>query len=422
MLGAGSPKARTSREVVEVLCLTIPKARLSRLNAEVLTQGTPKARLSRLSGEVLTQGTPKARLSRLSTEVLCGAPPLTVTLVGDGALTAAIGLSYGTSAALDGSSAMTANVQVFGTTHLDGTSGFTAATSASMSVAAALSGVGDLLAGFIATEFISATLVGETSLHAHVNPAPSGWVPTTDAPTLVEFGKGGTIGGSVYHVTAGNDHWGYDASTATWTAFASPPSYMSYHSGCVLDDKLYISGGIYSPTLFCRYDPGSNQWTTLATLPYGYRFHTMAGIGGNVYLFGSNTWCVRYDVSGAAFTSFQMDTVRDELRAVAHSNGKIYVQGGYGYGTLLQEFDPVSMTFTRKADAPHAHGGHALVSFQDQIWAIAGYDNSFALTDWVDAYDPATNTWSTSDTYPFPTVFPFGDVVGGRLLSAGGWV
>jgi N-acetylneuraminic acid mutarotase len=96
-------------------------------------------------------------------------------------------------------------------------------------------------------------------------------------------------------------------------------------------------------------------------------------------------------------------------------NGKIYVIGGLTSETgflategvsAVEEYDPATDTWTRKADMPAARGylpgSHPVVD--GKIYVIGGGNPPVAR---VDVYDPGTDTWSRGVDMPTPRlIFP----------------
>ncbi|HKZ94440.1 MAG TPA: DUF2341 domain-containing protein [Candidatus Bathyarchaeia archaeon] len=81
-------------------------------------------------------------------------------------------------------------------------------------------------------------------------------------------------------------------------------------------------------------------------------------------------------------------------------NGKIYVFGGYYFGTgdvrrETYEYDPLLNSWTRKADMPSARWGPIAVEFNGLIYVFSGTVNV------NEVYNPTTETWTTKNPPPF---------------------
>ena len=90
-------------------------------------------------------------------------------------------------------------------------------------------------------------------------------------------------------------------------------------------------------------------------------------------------------------------------------DGKIYVIGGApfrcGITAVVEEYDPAMDTWTARADMPTARQGLAAAAVDGIIYAIGGWKGD-SVTCWgetlatVEAYDPATDTWTTKADMP----------------------
>jgi N-acetylneuraminic acid mutarotase len=94
-----------------------------------------------------------------------------------------------------------------------------------------------------------------------------------------------------------------------------------------------------------------------------------------------------------------MPTPRGEVTA-ATVNGKIYVIGGQSYSAnfkfrTVEEYDPVTDTWTTKADMPTARCSLAAVELNGKIYALGGNGSGSVHLNTVEEYDPATNKWTT---------------------------
>jgi len=99
-----------------------------------------------------------------------------------------------------------------------------------------------------------------------------------------------------------------------------------------------------------------------------------------------------------------MPTAR-KISAAAVVNGIIYVFGGTqvqesGGITTTEAYDPATDTWTTKADMPTPRLSSAAVSFQGKIYVIGGWGVHDAFEAAVEVYDPLTDSWS--DKAPLP--------------------
>ena len=114
-------------------------------------------------------------------------------------------------------------------------------------------------------------------------------------------------------------------------------------------------------------------------------------------------------------------------------NGKIYVIGG-GIGSdnisdtptyfgTVEEYDPVTDTWTTKADMPTPRALLTCCAINGKIYAVGGgfgpvRDLTFLGT--VEVYDPATDTWTTKSPMPTPRYAYAACAVNGNIYAMGG--
>jgi len=106
-------------------------------------------------------------------------------------------------------------------------------------------------------------------------------------------------------------------------------------------------------------------------------------------------------------------------------NGKIYALGGESseddwWSTLsaVEEYDPASDTWTKKADMPIQRSCFAASVVDGKIYAIGG-DSSSAMVR-VEMYDPATDIWTRKADMPTPRYLLASCTVNGKIYAIGG--
>jgi len=100
--------------------------------------------------------------------------------------------------------------------------------------------------------------------------------------------------------------------------------------------------------------------------------------------------------------------------------GKIYAIGGstaveshrYGFSALNEVYDPMTNTWTTLASMPTPRRDFAIVAYQNKIYCIGGIVGAKPMDEWglfyssvlsnvVEVYDIATNSWSTVASFPY---------------------
>lgn len=110
--------------------------------------------------------------------------------------------------------------------------------------------------------------------------------------------------------------------------------------------------------------------------------------------------------------------------ALASADGFLYAIGGNSHGTTssvawVEAYDPATDTWTAKAPLPVASQQLAAVTIKGKIYAVGGSTANHALAD-LQAYDPATNTWTLKSPMPTPRTGVAAVVVDDILYVIGG--
>ena len=233
--------------------------------------------------------------------------------------------------------------------------------------------------------------------------------------------------------------------------------------------KIYVMGGFVPPQDTqipvggawqpiddaWEYDPAANSWKSLASVP-GPRGSALATeVGGKIYVIGGVT-----TVEGSKdpfFTFFgpaRVLTTNDvydpatnkwesrEPMSVARNhafggavNGKIYVIGGRtGHGFILsatntdvvEEYSPVSDTWSApKERMPTPRSGGAWGTDGRKIYVAGGEVTTKEVVGAfraIEAYEPASNTWTTLPSMPMPRHGVAGAVIGDRFHLVSGMI
>jgi glucose/arabinose dehydrogenase/N-acetylneuraminic acid mutarotase len=158
--------------------------------------------------------------------------------------------------------------------------------------------------------------------------------------------------------------------------------------GDALNGLFYVVGGKTSTahlTTFNIYDPGLNTWSQGANLPgAGVENPAVVGYNGKLYVFGGST---------APFTGMVNQTAA---------------------------YDSLTNQWTLLAPMPTARAGVVAEALNGEIYVVGGLDNSGASVATVEVYNPATNTWRTAAPLPSRRDNPGSAVLNGQLYIFGG--
>ena len=186
-----------------------------------------------------------------------------------------------------------------------------------------------------------------------------------------------------------NNAWQFDPAADAWKALAPMPGKRGSALAAVVGEKIYVIGG--ATTI-----PGSKETAVFPTHP-----HMSVGTVEE-YDPAGNTWRER--------TS--MPTPRNHA-AIGVVNGKIYVIGGrvgaafIGLASdisVVEEYDPASDEWSGpRARMPIARSALGAGVYGGRIYVAGGeYQDTHMMATFraVEAYDPASNTWTEMPPMP----------------------
>ena len=229
----------------------------------------------------------------------------------------------------------------------------------------------------------------------------------------------------------------YDPLSNSWTAKASMPTARYYLAAATLNGLVYAVGGATGSAQFATveaYDPLTNTWTSKASMP-GPRYHLGLGVvNGILYAVGGNNgngWVSTveaYDPTTNTWTTkAPMPTARGGL-AVAVVNGIIYAFGGAWDGSppcchlsTVEAYDPATNTWTTKASMPTGRSSLAAAVLDNKVYVVGGgTTGTSAVLSTSEIYNPASNTWTTGPSMPTGRAYFGATTLNGILYAVGG--
>ena len=197
------------------------------------------------------------------------------------------------------------------------------------------------------------------------------------------------------------------AGTGTWKALPPTSTARQEVSYVELGGKFYLAGG---GTLHEVYDPAAGTWGVLKPLPADLDHIQGVTLGGKVYYIGGLAGWPGPEVA----TVYIYDPVTDSFAegaplpegrgagGVAVSAGKIYYAGGlrdFEAQASFYVYDPVADTWAELPEMPHARDHFHGAALNGVFYAVGGREAKINATiPFVDAFDFATQTWTTLET------------------------
>lgn len=229
------------------------------------------------------------------------------------------------------------------------------------------------------------------------------------------------------------------AEEGKWTRKADMPTARDSLSTSVVNGKIYLIGGQnrdgFASTIE-EYDPSTDTWTKRGNMPTIRDFFSVSAVKGKIYVIGGNN----IKGPGATLSTVEeYDPVTDKWRKRADMptsrgwlstsavNGKIYAMGGMkieaGFGNnvpTVEEYDPITDKWLKKADMPAAIAGLSTNVVNGKIYVLGG--GKIGL---VYEYDPLANKWTIKNgLWPTPRYYFSTSAVNGKIYVIGGanWV
>jgi N-acetylneuraminic acid mutarotase len=246
---------------------------------------------------------------------------------------------------------------------------------------------------------------------------------------------GGLAGPNQYFTGTTNVFEAYDPATDTWTDLASMPNRLHHFGIASTGGHVYVTGGYdgedFNPDVSTTYiyTPSTNTWGRGADMPSPRAAHISVAAGGLVYVVGGVTaagvqlWAYNPATDSWNTSRAPMPTEREHLTA-ASVNGKLYVIAGRWFsgniGTV-EEYDPATNTWTPKASLPTPRSGLTCAVVDGKIHVTGGEDLFSTDTyNQHEVYDPATDTWATYPPMPTARHGLGSGAVNGRWYVIGG--
>ena len=306
-------------------------------------------------------------------------------------------------------------------------------------------------------------------------PPQSPWKKAAPFPEPDEELYGVAVNGKLYVIggwgegKARGANYEYDPATDKWTKKRSMPRPAHHAALAAANGKIYVMGGFVPPQDTqipvggawqpiddaWEYDPAADSWKTLAPLPSKRGAAVAVEAGGKIYVIGGATTVegskdpfftffgparvlATNDVYDPATNKWEsrrpMAVPRNHAFAGA-VDGKIYVIGGRtGHGFILsatntdvvEEYNPVAdMWSAPKERMPTPRSGGGWGTDGRRIYVAGGEVTTKELIGAfraIEAYEPASNTWTTLPSMPMPRHGVAGAVIGNQFHLVSGMI
>uniref|UniRef100_A0A8C4PK49 Kelch like family member 1 n=1 Tax=Equus asinus TaxID=9793 RepID=A0A8C4PK49_EQUAS len=230
----------------------------------------------------------------------------------------------------------------------------------------------------------------------------------------------------------------YDLRTNLWIQAGMMNGRRLQFGVAVIDDKLFVIGGRDGlktlNTVEC-YNPKTKTWTVLPPMSTHRHGLGVTVLEGPIYAVGGHDgWSYlntveRWDPQSQQWTFVASMSIARSTVGVAALNGKLYSVGGRDGSSCLSSmeyYDPHTNKWNMCAPMCKRRGGVGVATCDGFLYAIGGHDapasnHCSRLLDYVERYDPKTDTWTMVAPLSMPRDAVGVCLLGDRLYAVGGY-
>ncbi|XP_069323269.1 kelch-like protein 1 isoform X1 [Eulemur rufifrons] len=230
----------------------------------------------------------------------------------------------------------------------------------------------------------------------------------------------------------------YDLRTNLWIQAGMMNGRRLQFGVAVIDDKLFVIGGRDGlktlNTVEC-YNPKTKTWTVLPPMSTHRHGLGVTVLEGPIYAVGGHDgWSYlntveRWDPQSQQWTFVASMSIARSTVGVAALNGKLYSVGGRDGSSCLSSmeyYDPHTNKWNMCAPMCKRRGGVGVATCDGFLYAVGGHDapasnHCSRLLDYVERYDPKTDTWTMVAPLSMPRDAVGVCLLGDKLYAVGGY-
>jgi hypothetical protein len=258
---------------------------------------------------------------------------------------------------------------------------------------------------------------------------------------LLEYGRPSQVPGVREHVRAESTDrmLAFDPRTGRYERMAPMPERLNHQVMAVHGGRIYVVGGS-GDLLFgadarreaFEYDPGRNRWKHLPSMPTARLAAGSGVIDDKLYVAGGMSGHGRLSATLEAYDFktrrwqrlADMPTAREHVSA-AVLDGKLYVMGGRTLEDdslgVVERYDPAANRWESLAPLRQPAGSLEGAAVNGHVLAIAGDDDREGwVTGAIQSYDPAGDRWMHLPPMRTKRHGMAAAIAAGRLYTFGG--
>lgn len=271
------------------------------------------------------------------------------------------------------------------------------------------------------------------------------WKQLASLPEGYYCGEAVSLNNEVYFVAGRNDKsrtsffYKFKPKENQWIKLADVPNPAINLALAAVDGKIYAIGGDLFKDTNREYNPQTNSWRILESMPTA-RQHIDCGVyGNNIYISGGLTsWkniSKKHEVYNASTNTWSEKAAIPSLRnnaAIATLDSLIYVIGGAGteeniWGDILtvETYNVNSNKWAQKNDLPLLLFKPGITVVNNEIFILGGQTRIKGKDDCskkVLIYKPNSDKWIETTPLPTKNVFFGCTSIGNKIYVIGGTV
>jgi hypothetical protein len=228
----------------------------------------------------------------------------------------------------------------------------------------------------------------------------------------------------------------YVVAQDTWlTGFARMPQPRWFCGCAALDDKIYVIGGTNGAseqTRVDRFDPATNHWDTVASLPWPRQGLGACTYQGQIYAAGGysggaigqvSPQVARFHPNGGAGYWTEVDSMETPRSSFGMdtADGRIYVAGGVFFNPMRRaEYYQPDTWSPVQHPMSSARAGLACIGYDHYLCALAGIDRSYYYLNSVEVLDCNSDSWTGVEPLNIARAYHSAVLAGDRMIVIGG--
>lgn len=219
-----------------------------------------------------------------------------------------------------------------------------------------------------------------------------------------------------------------------WKPKKEIPIEVQAGNSVVLNDEIYLIGGQSTNTQFItetyKYNSTTDTWLELANIPTGKINFAAATIDETIYTIGGDPFSNKNEAFNNSIwqTKAPMPTGRQHV-AGCELNGVVYVLGGLESWSIISDkveaYNPATDSWTSPTSLPVPKHNIIVASYNDEIYVIGGEvlngTDIWHISQSLEIYNANLNVWTTGSSLPEPRCQGRTIVYNNEIYVFGGW-